>query len=212
MPHTELTTKPAARNRDLTATRILEAVGRVLARDGIDKMGINAIAREAGVDKVLIYRYFEGLPNLLGAWAASGEFWPTVQELIDASPPNLMELPLAERYVFFFNHFIDSLRARPLTIEILAGEISHRNALTDIMEDQREKWGEEVGRTLAAPSEYQAHPELLPLTNVLIAGVQNLLIRARSIRFFGGLDIQSDEGWDLVKISIAVMAHKLLKP
>ncbi|HOE41471.1 MAG TPA: TetR/AcrR family transcriptional regulator [Rhodoferax sp.] len=205
-------TKLPTRNRDLTSAKIIEAVGRVLARDGIDKIGINAIAREAGVDKVLIYRYFEGLPKLLTAWAASGEFWPSVQELVDISPPNLMELPLAERYVFFFDHFIDSLRARPLTIEILAGEISHRNALTDIMEDQREKWGEEVGRTLAALSEYQAHPALLPLTNVLIAGVQNLLIRARSIHSFGGLDIQSDEGWNLVKKSIGVMANKLFKP
>jgi len=86
------------RNRDLTAAKIIEAVGLVLARDGFDKIGINAIAREAGVDKVLIYRYFEGLPKLLSAWAASGAFWPTVQELIDASPPNLMSLSLAQRY------------------------------------------------------------------------------------------------------------------
>jgi AcrR family transcriptional regulator len=203
-------TIPSTRNRDLTSAKIIEAVGSVLARDGFDKIGINAIAREAGVDKVLIYRYFEGLPKLLSAWAASGAFWPTVQELIEASPPNLMTLCLAERYTLFFDHFIDSLRARPLTIEILAGEISHRNVLTEIMEEQREKWGEEVGRTLAVASDYEAHPELLPLTNVLIAGIQNLLIRARSIRFFGRLDIQSDEGWNLVKMSIAVMARKLL--
>jgi len=205
-------TNLATRNRDVTAAKIIDAVGRVLARDGFDKIGINAIAREAGIDKVLIYRYFEGLPKLLSAWAASGAFWPTVQELIEASPPNLMTLSLAERYAFFFDHFINSLRARPLTIEILAGEIIHRNVLTEIMEDQREKWGEEVGRTLAAASDYAAHPELLPLTNVLIAGVQNLLIRARSIHHFGGLDIQSDEGWRLVKSAITVMARKLFNP
>jgi AcrR family transcriptional regulator len=205
-------TNQSTRNRDTTAAKIIEAVGRVLARDGFDKIGINAIAREAGVDKVLIYRYFEGLPNLLSAWALSGAFWPTVQELIDASPPNLMSLSLAERYALFFDHFIDSLRARPLTVAILAGEISHRNVLTEIIEEQRERWGEEVGRTLAQPSDYAAHPELLPLTNVLIAGIQNLLIRARSIRFFGGLDIQSDEGWNLVKMSISVMARRLLNP
>ncbi len=44
------------RNRGLTASKIIDAVGHVLARDGFTKIGINAIAREAGVDKVLIYR------------------------------------------------------------------------------------------------------------------------------------------------------------
>lgn len=199
-----------SRNRDATAAKIIQAVGDVLARDGFAKIGVNAIAREAGVDKVLIYRYFEGLPKLLSVWAMSGAFWPTVQELIEASPESLMELPLAERYALFFDHFIDSLRSRPLTIEILAGEISHRNALTEILEEQREKWGEEIGRRLATEADYAAHPELMPLTNLLTAGVQNLLVRARSIRYFGGLDIQSDEGWNLVKKSIREMARKLL--
>lgn len=203
-------TVQTTRKRDSTAAKIIEAVGSVLARDGFAKIGINAIAREAGVDKVLIYRYFDGLPNLLSAWAGSGAFWPTVEQLIDASPPNLMALPLAQRYTLFLNHFIDSLRARPLTIEILAGEINHRNVLTEIIEQQREQWGNEVIRTLTQASDHAAYPELLPLTNVLIAGVQHLLIRARSIRNFGGLDIQSDEAWHQVKQSIALMARKLL--
>ena len=189
-------TTTSLRNRDATEARLIQAVGSVLAREGFAKIGVNTIAREANVDKVLIYRYFDGLPGLLTAWAQSGAFWPPVQELIAASPANLMELPFAERYALFFAHFIDSLRARPLTIEIL--------------EAQREQWGEEVGRTLAMEADYQQHPELIPLTNLLNAGVQNLLIRARSIRYFGGLDIQSDGGWRLIKESIQAMARKLL--
>jgi len=48
----------------------------VLARDGLVAVGINAIAKQAAVDKVLIYRYFGGLPELLRTWGASGRFWP----------------------------------------------------------------------------------------------------------------------------------------
>ena len=205
-------TTTSLRNRDATEARLIQAVGSVLARDGFAKIGVNTIAREANVDKVLIYRYFDGLSGLLTAWAQSGAFWPPVKELIAASPANLMELPFAERYALFFVHFIDSLRSRPLTIEILAGEITHRNALTEILEAQREQCGEEVSRTLAMAADYQQHPELIPLTNLLNAVVQNLLIRSRSIRYFGGLDIQSDEGWTLIKESIQAMARKLLAP
>ena len=60
-----------SRDRAVTEERMLAAVGEVLARDGFHAVGINAIAREAGVDKVLIYRYFGGLGELLQAWGAS---------------------------------------------------------------------------------------------------------------------------------------------
>ena len=55
------------RNRDETSARLLAAVGEVLARDGFAALGVNAVAKQAGVDKVLIYRYFGGLPELIQA-------------------------------------------------------------------------------------------------------------------------------------------------
>jgi len=58
-----------ARDSTKTKERLLEAVDDVLARDGFNGLGINALAREAGVDKVLIYRYFGGLSGLLKAYA-----------------------------------------------------------------------------------------------------------------------------------------------
>src|SRR5205085_7445344 len=69
------------RNRADTTARILAAVGEVLARDGFGALGVNAVAKHAGVDKVLIYRYFGGMSQLLKAWGESGRFWPGVDEL-----------------------------------------------------------------------------------------------------------------------------------
>ena len=43
------------RDRGQTQQILIGAVGRVLAKDGFVGLGINTIAREAGVDKVLIY-------------------------------------------------------------------------------------------------------------------------------------------------------------
>jgi AcrR family transcriptional regulator len=70
------------RNREETTARILGAVGSVLARDGFLAVGINAIAKEAGVDEVLIYRYFGGLPEPIAAWGTSGHVWPVGAELL----------------------------------------------------------------------------------------------------------------------------------
>jgi AcrR family transcriptional regulator len=53
------------RSRLQTEQRILDAVGRLLLEQGYPAVGINAIARQAGCDKVLIYRYFGGFDELL---------------------------------------------------------------------------------------------------------------------------------------------------
>ena len=64
------------RDRESTRARLIAAVGTLLAREGFTGLGVNAVAREAGVDKVLIYRYFGGLPELIVAFGREGNFWP----------------------------------------------------------------------------------------------------------------------------------------
>jgi AcrR family transcriptional regulator len=207
------TTKQAApprgtRDRSATEARILAAVGEVLARDGFGGTGINAIAKHAGVDKVLIYRYFGGLPELLKTWGASGQFWPSAQELLGADPAAFLALPIAERFSRFMEHFIEGLRARPLTLEILAAEVAQRTELTVILEAEREAWGEQAGRLLGG-KEFAERAELRALTILLVSGVQYLLVRSRKIRIFGGIDIQSDAGWAELKAAVRAMAVRL---
>jgi AcrR family transcriptional regulator len=203
----------AARPRDRAATeeRILGAVGKLLARDGFGGIGVNAIAKQAGVDKVLIYRYFGGLPELLRAWGESGRFWPRVADLLGPDPQALLSLPTAERYARFFEHFVDELRARPLTVAVLASEVNERNELTAILEAEREQWGEEAVRVLGG-TEWAERPWLQGVTLLLVAGVQHLLVRSRQIRVFGGVDLRSDEGWDELKRSLRELARALFPP
>jgi AcrR family transcriptional regulator len=197
----------AMRDRGATEERILAAVGEVLAREGFGALGINAIAREAGVDKVLIYRYFGGLPELLRQWGASGRFWPTMDELLGNDRQAVLALPLAERYALFFDRFIDALRARPLTLEILAAEIVERNELTAILEAEREQWGAQA-EALFGGDDLARAPQLRGITLLLVAGVMYLLVRARKIRIFGTIDLHTDAGWAALKAAVAGMAQQ----
>jgi AcrR family transcriptional regulator len=200
---------PRAHDRVATQERVLTAVGKVLVRDGFAAVGINAIAREAGVDKVLIYRYFGGLDGLLRKWGASGRFWPSVDELLGDTSRAVLVLPLADRYAVFFDRFIDALRVRPLTIEIMAAEIQERNELTTILEHEREQWGAQAEAVFGG-EEFATRPHLRGITLLLVAGVQYLLIRARKIRVFGGLDLNSDDDWEKLKDSVRAMAKRVL--
>ncbi len=201
----------AARPRDRAATeeRIVAAVGEVLARAGFEGIGVNAIARQAGVDKVLIYRYFGGLPELLRRWGESGRFWPRVSDLLGADPQALLTLPVAERYARFFEHFIDELRQRPLTVEVMVSELQQHNELTAILEEEREAWGEQAARVLGGP-EFVSQPHLHTVTVLLLAGVQYLLLRSRKTRVFGGIDLQSDAGWAEIRRALRRLAADLL--
>jgi len=199
------------RNRDETSARLLAAVGEVLARDGFAALGVNAVAKQAGVDKVLIYRYFGGLPELIQAWGESGRFWPGVDELVGPDRAAFLQLPLAERYARFFEHFIEGLRARPLTLEIMAAEITERNELTAILETERENWGAEAARLLGDDA-WEQRPALRGVTLLMVAGVQYLLVRSRTIRLFGGLDIRSDRDWATLKASVRELARMMLGP
>lgn len=64
------------RNRKLTRDRIRDAALRILQSTGFAGWGVNAIAREAGVDKVLLYRYFGSLDGLLESLYRETVLWP----------------------------------------------------------------------------------------------------------------------------------------
>ncbi len=52
---------------DVRREQLLDAAIRVIARDGYDGVSVEAIAREAGVTRPVVYGAFDGLGQLLGA-------------------------------------------------------------------------------------------------------------------------------------------------
>ena len=48
------------------------------------------------------------------------------------------------------------------------------------------------------------------MTLLLVAGVQYLLVRSRTIRLFGGLDLRSDADWQSLKQAVRGLAETLL--
>ncbi|MEX0960733.1 MAG: TetR/AcrR family transcriptional regulator [Burkholderiales bacterium] len=192
---------PAVRNREQTRQLLIETVGRVLAQEGFAGLGVNAVARAAGVDKVLIYRYFDGLPNLLKAYGESGDFWPTVEEVLGPDTDALRRLPLDQRTAIVVSNLLDALRRRPQTIEILAWEAAQQNALTETLADIREQWSRNVIARML-PDSLKAGDDVLALASLLVAGFQYLLIRSRNTGVYGGLALQTEEGWRRIRNAV----------
>ncbi len=182
------------RNKNQTKQKIITAVGGLLARDGFAKLGVNALAREAGVDKVLIYRYFDGLPGVLRSYAESTDFWPTPAEVITQDLGQPGDTGSAQIIGDIMVNLARALRNRPLTTEIMAWELVEQNELTNILFERREQWALNIIENYAF--EHGQVPADLPaLTALLNAAINYLIIRARTTPVFNLVEIDTERGW-----------------
>lgn len=199
------------RNRQATERHLLEAVGGLLAREGFASLGVNSVAREAGVDKVLIYRYFGGMPALLKAFADSEAFWPSVEEVLGVGPTDLRTMSTADRWATGLVRYAQALRRRPMTREVLAWEQVEKNELTEILRLRREEWFDELLRQFPDDT---AATDVDPISTTLViaTSIHYLIARNRLHRDFNGLDIDTDDGWSRIEEIVHTIAHRTIRP
>jgi AcrR family transcriptional regulator len=197
------------RHRAATKARLLQAVKDLIAEEGFGAIGINAVARRAGADKVLIYRYFGGLPGLLAAYAEEGDFWWQVEDMLAAPLPGPGDpdgVPVCLARVFA--RHVEFLRRHPLTLEVIAWELARRNELTVALEGVREARSLDLMRRLAARfdiPEADFLRQVGPMLALLGAAANYLAARGRRLRVFNGIDLQSDAGWAMLHASAGQM-------
>ena len=197
------------RDRAATKDRLVDAVGALLARDGFSALGINAVAAQAGVDKVLIYRYFDGMPGLLHAFGESADFWPSVEEVLGDEPWDT--LPIGERWAGGLSRYARALRRRPVTREILAWEQVEQSELCEILRDTRIRWFEELMSHF--PDDPDATDVDLVATILLIVGaIHYFVVVGRLQDDFSGMEVGTEEGWDQIDELIRTICVRTLRP
>ena len=181
------------KNKELTKKRLVKAVGKVMAEVGFQRLGVTLVAREAGVDKKLIYRYYHGLQGLVAEYAQTLDFWPNAEELVGADREAVSQMEPHALMALFFKRYLRSILNRPYTLEILAWEAVERNELTRMLEEVRVKTALEFFELME-----REPPEQVDLTALVLfmAGAINFLaVRSRKHRTLGGVDLQSPDGW-----------------
>ncbi|MDX2222373.1 MAG: TetR/AcrR family transcriptional regulator [Rhodospirillaceae bacterium] len=203
--------KAAPRHRQATEERIRAAVGSLLAREGFSALGVRAVAREAGVDPMLIGRYFGGLSGLLESYADSADHWPQVEEVTEGG--KISGLPLGERLSRILTNFAESLARRPVTCEILAWESAQRSELTDALDRAR------LSSVKTIIQQYL--PELAlgnetadkanALISILGAAIYYVAIRNRNAeKDWGGLGVRNKEGRARLAKAIKMICGSIL--
>ncbi len=197
--------KPPTRDRARTEEAIIAAARDVLADQGFQGFGINAIARRAGCDKQLLYRYYGGLDGLadaIGNDVAKG-LGQRLTELAGEGAPDSYGA-LIEKLLL---GFIAVLRADALLQRIIAWEVSEPSSMTTRFATARglvlQRWVEKQRGALVPPAGVDA----AAINAVLIAAAQHLVLSSTAIGGFAGIDLVSDEDWQRIGHSIGQLVR-----
>lgn len=138
-----------------TRERILDAVGRMLKRDGLSGTTLDEVAREAGVGPATVYRRFGDRRGLLGAFVRERTPRRLAEQLDPAATPPDRLLHIARENIRFLREYRELapllLTPQPdpdgLLAELRAGSTSTR-AL--VAQDLGQHFPDPTGRTTVA--------------------------------------------------------------
>lgn len=198
---------PRSRDRAKTQAAIVAAARDVLAREGFQGLGINAVARAAGCDKQLIYRYFGGLEGLVDAIGADFATW--LEDSLGPATPAATYGELSERLIL---GFLEALRDNVLVQRIAAWEIADPSPLVARLTAARGAammaWMARTRGDLTPPAGLDA-----PALNMfLIAGVQQLVLSSSAVGGFSGVPLKTDADWDRVRAAAVRIIRAVYGP
>ena len=183
------------RKRLATEAAIIAAFDRLVRRLGLREVGVNAVVKEAGVGKGLLYKYFGGLPGLVKIWGERNKLWPDSSELKGLPDSTFANLSTADQIKTLIRNHAGALRDSPVGLDVLADELMAPSEISGALAEARRKLGTEhqaIFEEHHAMRDYD-HRSLMM---ILLAAANYLAMRAgRSPRYMGEF-IDSDTGWE----------------
>lgn len=197
---------PRSRDRAQTEALILEAARDVLAESGFQGFGVNAVARRAGCDKQLVYRYFGGIEGLVDAIGLGLAGWIEASVATVDQPPPATYGAMAERLIL---SFLDALRGNLIVQRIAAWEIAEPSPLVARLTQARgmamARWMAHTRGDLTPPPGLDAPA----LNAVLIAGVQQLVLASAAAGSFSGTSLKTEDDWRRIRDAAVHIVRRL---
>ena len=184
----------------MTMERILRAMGDVMAERGTEKAGINAVAEKAGVNKVLIYRYFGGWNGLLEAYVQRGFFLSMFNEkFLDTVPENVPADSRSKTWSEYTIQFMREFRARKPSQELIRWEMSHgETELARRLADFRDNSYKKLVNRLAPYPDYDP----MAITSLMVSAVTYIVLTSAQRDNIGDIDLKSEAGWERLETAV----------
>jgi AcrR family transcriptional regulator len=178
------------KDRAATEEKIYKAFLDILKEEGPQGVGINAIAKEAGVSKTLIYRYFGGMKGLLLRFAEKGDFFKSLS-VLDKKKDNL------ENLKGFIKEGTKELRENALTQEILRWQLIENNEDTKSL---FKYFNTQVGKTFTINEKDES---LNAAFQLMLGGYIYFTLLSKFNKTFISTDLTSEATWENYDAAIA---------
>ncbi len=206
------------RDREATEQALVAAVGTVIREQGFSSLGINKVARKAGVSKVLIYRYFGSMDGLTERWLLEQNYWADnssgAEEQIKALSGNDgAESLLQTLMVELFRGQISQLRSSPEVREMLRWFISEESPLAaSVMkgvEDRGTALTAAFIRALDRGKTADPSVDREAIIALLVSGIYYLALYSDRTDRFNGVSLDSDQGWERILGAVETISERL---
>eukprot|EP01132_Coremiostelium_polycephalum_P018115 gene18115-21614_t len=183
------------KNKELTMQKLISSVGCIIRNKGYKGLGVNAIAREAGVHKKLIYRYFGTVDQLIETYVIEKDYWLSFNKKIEESLPQIdqqndleeiLASILEKQFEFFFNE--EEMQ------KIILWEISEETVLLNGICKVREEFGDLI---LNKTDEFfkGSGTNLRAVCALLVCGIYYMVLHAKkNDSTICGINVNSDQG------------------
>lgn len=197
--------KRPSRPYDSEATKLLitEAAMQLLADKGFTALGINALAAAAGVDKQLVYYHFGGLEGVVRALGSKLGIWLGTPLQARANEP------YAEAAARMLTAYASALRANQLVLKLLAWELCEpSDVLTELERTRSLAMATWVQDWRSSVQEPPAGVDAPAINALLLAGLQHLALRERSVGSFAGMNLKDGEGMQRIAQAVGYLTAK----
>ncbi|MBV7483514.1 TetR/AcrR family transcriptional regulator [Bordetella sp. BOR01] len=190
--------------REQTERQILQALEAQICENGMAGVGINVIAKRAGVSKELIYRYFDGMPGLMLAWMKEQDFWTGRSDLLkdgESSQRTPSDLILS-----MLRAQIEALAGNESLREVRRWELIERNEVTAQLAERRERAARGF---IDRVDGLTGDADVPAMVSIMLAGVLYLMLRSKTESHFLGVPLRTNEGWARLYAALETLVQSL---
>lgn len=192
------------KDRDLTEKKILDAVGNIIIHEGFENIGVNSVAQKARVSKMLIYRYFGSLDELITKYILQKDYW------INITVDPVKSSNLSRSIKQLFRQQIAQLREDTTLKRLYRWELSAKNASTNRLREKREQNGCQLIKIVSELT-HSSEKEVAALATILSASISYLALSEELNPTYNGINLQSEKGWEQIAEGMDLIIDLWLK-
>ncbi|RZJ23716.1 MAG: TetR/AcrR family transcriptional regulator [Acinetobacter sp.] len=183
------------KNKEETMQRLVDAVGTIIKKKGYKGLGLNAIAKEADVSKILIHRYFGGVNELVEAYVLKNDYWIAKAGEVEVEAKGKTDNEkLRDLVTSLLKGHFEYFNTNEEMRSIILWEITEKTMLLNSVCLVRE----EIGALLIEKTEpffADSNKSLKAVTAIIVSGIYYMILHSKKNgSTICGIDVNSKSG------------------